>query len=257
MDRAFAEVVRDRGRDMGKPRSRGRTAVLDPGLSVEVQGSWLRMAAAYVDEAKIMTGTASLYTPEYLREKLAVYREHRVRPFLGGFFLERVFADNGIDGAARYFDEALAYGFGALEVSSTTFDIAIEERATLVRLAREKGLEVHGEIGSQSDVHGIDSLIAEAKAYLEAGSDVVIVEGAELMRSGRPNAEFCARVSSELNLEKVYFELGGPWVKETHAWQVRALRTFLFDYFGPNVNLANVHLADIIETETFRWALGE
>ena len=83
------------------------------------------------------------------------------------------------------------------------------------------------------------------------------MEGAELFHYGAPNEDFCREVKTPLKLEDVYFELGGPWVPGTYSWEVRALRKFLCETFGSNVNLANIPLETIIETETFRWNLGE
>ena len=254
---AFAKVVRDMGRTMEKPRSLGRTAVMDAGLPVEIQESWLIMAAPYIDEAKIMTGTATIYDIDYLRRKLELYNQYQVRPFMGGLLLERVFFDAGFDGAKHYFDEARSLGIGAIEVSSTSIDISMAERVKLTRLARERELQVHGEIGSNSGTGEVDDLIEEATAYVDAGADVVIVEGAEMYQNRQPNHQLCEQLSSTINPENLYFELTGPWVAGTYSWEARALRSFLFEYFGPNVNVANILLEDIIETETYRWNLGE
>ena len=58
---AFASIVCDSGRTMHKPRTIGRTAVMDTGLPIEIQQNYLEMAAAYMDGAKIMTRTATIY----------------------------------------------------------------------------------------------------------------------------------------------------------------------------------------------------
>ncbi len=254
---AFSNVVRDKGRGMNKPRTTGRTAVMDTGLPTEIQESWLKMAAQYMDEAKIMTGTSNIYEIDYLRGKLDLYHEYEVKPFLGGLLLERIFSDVGFDGAKAYFDEARSLGIAAIEVSGTSVDIAMTDRVKLTRLARERDLQVHGEIGSNAGTGNIEELVDEATAYLDAGADVVIVEGAEMYRNHEPNHQFCERLRSTIKPDNLYFELTGPWVAETYSWEARVLRKFLFEYFGPNVNLANVLLEDIIETETYRWGLGE
>ena len=256
-ERAFANVLRDTGRTMTKPRVSGRTAVLDLGLTLETQESWLRMVGTYVDEAKLITGSAAIYEIDYLRRKLDLYNAFDVSPFLGGFFLERVFSEAGFEGAERYFDEARDLGIGAIEVSGTTLSIDVPDRVSLVHLARDRGLSVHGEIGSKLEGTGVQGLIAEANAYIEAGADVVIVEGAELYQGGTPNQAFCREVTTALDLDSVYFELPGPWVENSHTWEVFALRRFLFDYFGPNVNMANVPMEMVVENETFRRGLGE
>ena len=242
---------------MGKPRTSGRTAVIDTGLSIESQKSWLRMIGDCVDEVKLVTGTAAVYDLAYLREKLELYGSFAVSPFLGGFFLERVFSESGFAGAERYFDEARDLGLAAIEVSGTTLSIDVPDRISLVHLARDRGLSVHGEIGSKLEGTGAQGLIAEANAYIEAGADVVIVEGAELFQSGIPNERLCRALESALNLDHVYFELPGPWVKNSHTWEVFALRRFLFNHFGTNVNMANVPMEMVIENETFRLGVGE
>ncbi len=254
---AFADVIRDSGRTTKKPRAIGRTAVMDTGLPVETQENYLKMAAAYIDEAKIMTGTSTVYETDYLRRKLSLYNDYEVRPFLGGLLLERIFSDSGFDGANQYFDEAYSLGIGAVEVSGTNIDINISDREKLTRLALERDLQVHGEIGSNSVTNNSEILVAEAIAYIDAGADVVIVEGAEMYMNREPNHQFCENLSAAIKLDNLYFELTGPWVAGTCSWEARSLRKFLFDYFGANVNLANVHLEDIIETETYRWNLGE
>jgi len=241
---------------MQKPRTIGRTAVMDTGLPIEIQQNYLKMAAPYMDEAKIMTGTATIYEIDYLRQKLDLYNEYEIRPFLGGLLLERIFSDTGFDGAKRYFDEAHSLGIGAVEVSGTNIDIDIGDRLELTRLARDRDLQVHGEIGSNAVTDDTEVLVAEAIAYIEAGADVVIVEGAEMYLNREPNHQFCERLSGAIKPDNLYFELTGPWVAGTCSWESRVLREFLFDYFGPNVNLANIPLEDIIETETFRWNLG-
>ena len=253
---AFTELFSDSDRSMKKPRRIGRTAVMDTGLPIETQRSYLEMAAACMDEAKILTGTATIYEIGYLRRKLDLYNEYEVRPFLGGFLLERIFADSGFDGAKRYFDEAHALGIGAVEVSGTNIDIEIGDRLELTRLARERDLQVHGEIGSNAITDDTEVLVTEAIAYIDAGADVVIVEGAEMYLNREPNHQFCERLKNAIKADNLYFELTGPWVERTCSWEARVLRKFLFDYFGPNVNLANIPLTDIVETETFRWNLG-
>ncbi len=193
--RAFADVVLDSGRTTKKPRIIGRTAVMDTGLPVEIQESYLKMAAAYIDEAKIMTGTSTIYETDYLQRKLSLYQEYEVRPFLGGLLLERIFSDSGFDGAKRYFDEARSLGIGAVEVSGTNIDIDITDREKLTRLALERNLQVHGEIGSNSVTNNTEVLVAEAIAYIDAGADVVIVEGAVMYLNREPNQQFCDSLS--------------------------------------------------------------
>ena len=47
----------------------------------------------------IAVGTSRLYELPYLRRKFALYRKHRIRPFIGGQFQEYVFATYGAKAA--------------------------------------------------------------------------------------------------------------------------------------------------------------
>ena len=57
-------------------------------------------------------------------------------------------------------------------------------------------------------------------------------------------------------MDKVVFELGGPWLKNTTQSENYQLKTFLIRTFGPDVNLANVMPDAIWETEASRLGLG-
>ena len=243
-------------RSTTKPRKRGLTMMMDWGLPLPTQRAWLEMQAGYVDLAKLVVGTARLYEEKYLLEKLALYEEHSVRAFLGGQFLEYVFHSQGMDGVQPFCEEAMRLGINALEVSDNVVPLNDNERRTLIRVAADCGLEVHGEVGSKSDHSDPQELIAQARQCLDAGADVVLVEAAELLRDGAPDEALISALRAELDMDKVIFELGGPWLKNTTQSENYQLKTFLIRTFGPDVNLANVMPDAIWETEASRLGLG-
>ena len=243
-------------RSMEKPRRKGLTMMMDWGLPVNQQRDWLGLVAPYVDLAKFVVGTARMYDEETLLEKIALYKAHHVHPFIGGQFLEYVYATQGLQGARPYFQEAKRLGFDAIEVSDNVVPLDSATRHTLICTAVDCGLEVHGEVGSKSEDTGASTLIAQANECFEAGADVVLVEGAELLSDGAPNQPVLAALRDGLNIDKVIFELIGPWIPGTHHCDVYALKKFYIDEFGPDVNIANVMPDQVWETETLRAGLS-
>src|SRR6187549_1464225 len=82
-------------RSLRKPRASGRTMIVDDGLPLAYATDLVALGGAYIDLAKIKTGTARLYPRPQLVQKLKLYKKHGLQPFLGGQFHEYVFATQG------------------------------------------------------------------------------------------------------------------------------------------------------------------
>ncbi len=239
-----------------KPRTIGLTMMMDWGLAYRRAEDYMEMLEPYVDLVKIVVGTARLYPEDYLIRKLDFYKSNNVMPFLGGQFSEYVFATQGWSGMEPFFQDAKRIGFDALEISDNCVPLNDEERARMIKTAIGCGLEVHGEVGSKVEMQSATELISQAKVCLEAGCEIVLVEGAELIENGKPYAEMLGALRAELDLTKTLFELTGPWIKGVTQSSVHELKRFLLDEFGPNINLANVQPDDVLETEALRVGLS-
>lgn len=252
----FAMVPLPASRSREKPRRAGLTMMMDWGLPLGQQRDWLGLLAPCVDLAKFVVGTARLYEEDYLLEKVELYKRHDIHPFIGGQFLEYVYATQGIAGARPFFEEAKRLGFDAIEVSDNVVPLEGDARSTLIRTAVDCGLEVHGEVGSKSDASDAATLIAQAEECFEAGAHVVLVEGAELLIDGEPNRSLLSDLRGGLDTSRVIFELIGPWIPGTHHCDVYDLKKFLITEFGPDVNIANVMPEHVWETEALRAGLS-
>lgn len=240
-----------------KPRGRGITMMIDWGLSNNRIADHLMLAGPYIDLAKIAVGTSRLYSRPYLIDKLAIYKKNDVIPFLGGQFTEYVYATQGFDAMSGFFEEAKELGFEAIEISDNCVPLSDERRRDLIRLGIDKGLDVHGEVGSKVVSQTASDLIRQAEICLDAGCHVVLIEGAELVTAdGEPIVETIRSLREGLDLEKVLFELTGPWIKGNSLSEVYQLKKFLIGEFGVNVNLANVMPDDVLETEALRIGLS-
>jgi len=252
----FAMVPLTSARSRKKPRKTGLTMMMDWGLPLGQQRDWLDLLAPSVDLAKFVVGTSRLYEEDYLTHKIELYKSHDVHPFIGGQFVEYVYATQGLAAAGPFFEEAKRLGFDAIEVSDNVVPLDTKTRQELVKTAVDCGLEVHGEVGSKSDETSAAQLIAQANEYFESGADVVLVEGAELLLDGEPNRRLLAELRDGIDTAKVIFELIGPWIPGTHHCDVYELKKFLISEFGTDVNLANVMPEHVWETEALRLGLS-
>jgi phosphosulfolactate synthase len=254
--RPFAMVPLPAARSGTKPRRSGLTMIVDAGLPLGQQADLLALAADYVDLAKIKTGTARLYGEKSLVRKLQQYRRSRVQPFLGGQFHEYVFATQGAGALGRFYEEALRLGFEAIEISDNVVPLTPAERRRQIRAARAAGLTVYGEVGSKETASDPRLLVSQAEECFAAGAALVLVEAAELVAKGRPKGRTIRLLAGSLDMRRVMIELPGPWIPEVRHCDVEALKKLLVEELGPDVNLANVSPADLIDLETTRVGLG-
>jgi phosphosulfolactate synthase len=255
-DEPFAFIELPAARSRTKPRRSGLTMMADFGMTLEHTESILGLSAGYIDFAKIAVGTARLYTPPYLTEKLELYKRHVVRPFIGGQFAEYVFATQGREALPRFFAEAVALGFDTIEISDNCVPLTDAERQDVIGLAMEAGLKVFGEVGSKDARSTAAGLVAQAGVCFAAGCELVLVEAAEFVADGRLDAGLIDAVVSALDMSRVMIELPGPWISGVSLAQVYDMRKLLVAAFGPDVNIANVKPDDVFDTEALRVGLG-
>jgi phosphosulfolactate synthase len=252
----FHFVPLPRSRSTRKPRASGRTMVVDDGLPLAYAKDLVALGGDYIDLAKIKTGTARLYPRAQLVRKLRLYKRHRVQPFLGGQFHEYVFATQGEKALPRYYAESLALGFEAIEISDNTVPLTDAQRRRQIRNAVAAGLVVYGEVGSKDTLSNPSLLVGQAELCFEAGAALVLVEAAELVDRGRLRKDTIGLLRRSLDLSRVMIELPGPWISEVRSCDIEDMKKALIQELGPDVNLANVPPASIIDTEATRTGLG-
>ena len=243
-------------RSTTKPRPKGFTMMVDFGLPLGNIEDRLKLIGPYVDFAKVAVGTSRLYPEDYLMAKLALYKDFGIRPFLGGQFQEYVFATQGVKAIPAFLAEAKRVGFDVVEISDNCVPLDPHERKEQIRLAVDHGLAVIGEVGSKTDITIAADLVDQARDAFEAGAELAIVEGAELVEDGVPNSQVIAELAAGLDMSRVLMELTGTWIKGVTQSDVNELQKFLIQEFGPDVNLANVIPDEILETEAMRVGLG-
>jgi phosphosulfolactate synthase len=185
------------------------------------------------------------------RRKVAAAARVGVRTVTGGGPFEVAVQQGQLP---LYMDLCADIGFHRIECGEGFTDLP-EPPAEIMAMARARGLEVQFELGKK---HGgafttdvVSQLIDQGRAWLDEGAVELVVEGRESAKGvglfdddGRFNAGFAERFADAFGLQVVMFE--APNKPSQFA---------LLDHFGPEVQLCNVRLEELLRVEIYRRGL--
>jgi phosphosulfolactate synthase len=229
-----------------KPRWTGLTHVIDKGLPLADMTPWLGSAGPYIDVWKLGWGTA--YLDPAVDAKVAALHEYEIRSCVGGTLLEIAYAQ---DRVAELLDWAARTGFSCVEVSRGAVAIPASDKRQLISMAADR-FTVVSEVGTKDPnaVLVIDEWIEEVAEDLDAGASWVITEGRESGTVGLYRPDGSVRVDmvealvDAVGVEPLVFEAPR---KDQQAW--------LINRFGPEVNLANIPISEVLGLEALRLGL--
>lgn len=237
-----------------KPRTQGLTMVVDWGLGGNAQDDLLATTAPYFDFAKIAVGLSRLLPNEMLAAKIEHYRQHEVEPFPGGQYLEYAEVHGKAD---LYFPAVAEAGYRWIEVSDNLAAVSLEWKLRMIhRASADCGLLVFGEVGQKEGLETPVPMVDDARACVDAGSRIVLLEAAELVSDDPETAKEVEAVVEAVGLETVMFELPGPWISGVTQHVIHRMRRELVDRYGRDVNLGNVMPDDMMTLEAYRRELG-
>lgn len=220
--------------------------VIDTGYGLSTLKDAFEASSAFIDQLKLGWGT-SLVCP-HLQAKVALCEDYDLVPTFGGTLFEISFLQNKIDDYIAFAKES---GIKKIEVSDGSIEIERKDKLSLIE--RLSGtFEVQSEYGSKDpDQIGVpQDWVKHIKEELSAGSSKVVCEGRESGSSGmyRANNELrtglIAEIIDHINPENLIWE--AP-LKHQQVWFIKK--------FGPDVNLGNIALKDVISLETLRLGL--
>lgn len=239
------------GRRQAKPRTGGRTMIIDKGIGVQAYEDMLETCGEYIDIVKFGFGSSPLYPLPVLRKKIELASKHGITVIPGGTLLEVAVRMDLVPG---FFRQVLALGYSGVEVSDGTINISRSVRSDLIRDAKSLGLTVFTEygkklLGSRIDVR---DFAETAEQDWACGADLVTVEARE---SGKGvglfdeqgecrDGELSRILGVVPNLDRVLWE--AP-LKEQQVYLIRS--------FGPDVHLGNIPVQDVLTLETMRRGL--
>jgi phosphosulfolactate synthase len=233
----------DRG---AKPRVAGITHVLDKGASPAQIDDLLARVGSFVDLWKLGWGTS--YLEPDVPQKVELLARHGVSACVGGTLLEVAW---GRGRARECLDWAAAVGFPCVEVSNGAIGMPTSRKRELIAEASAR-FTVLSEVGSKDPRVEVSPTrwASEMAGDLQAGATWVLTEGREsgsvglFDPDGEVRAEVAETVAERVGTARVIFEAPRP---SQQAWLIRR--------FGPQVNLGNVAIAEILSAEALRRGL--
>jgi phosphosulfolactate synthase (CoM biosynthesis protein A) len=208
---------------------------------------------AYIDSLKFAGGSFTLMPESAVRDIIDVCHEHDVLVSTGGF-IERVLTQ-GADAVRKYVAECKKLGFDIIEISAGFVSIPTDDWLRLIELVRKSGLKAKPEVGIQFGAGGATAAaelkaegtrdpnwaIAQAKRFLEAGADIIMIESEGVTENVEPwRTDVPAKFINELGMEKLMFEAADP---DVFAWYIKN--------YGVDVNLF-VDQSQIVQLECLR-----
>jgi phosphosulfolactate synthase len=232
-----------------KPRRSGFTMVIDPGAATGLFEDVIESHASLIDFVKFGWGTA-LVTRD-LERKIACLRSSHVEYFFGGTLFEKFVLQGRFEGFRCFCSR---HGCRWVEVSNGTIPMSGAEKTACVAALRsdfavisEVGFKDAGRSGELRPADWVDGI----RDDLAAGASLVLTEARESGRSGlctpdgRPRQEAVeAIIDSGLDVRRVVFEA-----------PTKDLQTYFVRRLGPEVNLGNVAMHDVVGLETLRLGL--
>lgn len=229
-----------------QPRENGVTMMMDKGLGLRETENFIEASAHLTDLVKFGFGTSMV--SKNLENKIQLYKDAGLRPYLGGTLFEAFYARNCLDDYLRLLDRLK---LDLVEVSDGSIIIPHKEKCKIIkRLAKDR--TVLSEVGSKDSGIIVSPFkwVSWMRAELDAGSWKVIAEGREAGNVGvfRPNGTahtlLINHIIARIDPSKILWE--APQ-KNQQVWFIKL--------FGANVNLGNIGPNDVIPLECLRLGL--
>lgn len=232
-----------------KPRSVGMTMVIDKGMPLNYFADLIESQGEHFDFVKFGWGT-SVVTKNFTK-KLDVLKAANIDFYLGGTLFEKYVQQDRFDEFRALCSD---YGCRYVEVSNGTIDITNDDKADFVKRLSDD-FQVISEVGSKdqvkSDVMAPNKWIQYIQADIDAGAVLVTLETREGGKGGicRSNGELRYGLIEEILSAKIPHEL---LLFEAPSTE---LQTYFIQRIGPDANLGNISVTDIIPLETIRMGL--
>lgn len=244
-----------------KPRKTGITMVLV--FDVVNQGpKYIEPFQELVDRIKLLD-TLWHHDPRVIKDAVAAYRAMGMSVAMGGTQFEIAKAQGKVREYIRVLKEL---GINEVEVENHASGLTLKEMQDEVRLFKDEGFEVVGEVGKKwwwkdptrvsRDLVSVEKTCEQALGLVEAGADYIYWEGMivrALIGTQLENAQGQQQlrdVVKTIGSQKLIFELWDDRGLPNHP-----LVAWLIKEFGPNVNLANIMPPDVKFTEWLRHGI--
>jgi len=227
------------------------TSPFDPGYDPITLEGHLEQSAHLMSSLKISMACWMIADETATRRKIAAARMHGVPAVTGGGPFEIAVAQGELD---AYLDLCAGLGIDRIECGEGFTDLR-ESASNIVARAHARGLDVQYELGKKHDGPFTEASLSEAidrgKAWLDAGATHLIVEARESAADvgafgadGSFNTWVADRLVKAFGFDVAIFE--APNKPSQFA---------MLNYFGPQVQLSNVRLEELLRVEIYRRGL--
>lgn len=237
-----------------KPRKKGLTSIIDwgpdtfgwGGSETGIRGA-LECAADYIDFAKIFAPNLLLMPEDTLKKGVACYKDFGVSVYAGGIMLEYAYRLNQVD---AYLKLLRRVGLDALEVSENCVPLTRDQRMKLIDNLQQQGFSVIYEYGAKDpdvalQLDDLDSVVADLQS---AGIEYLTLEQSELDLLATDKPEDILALQAREWFSRTLIEVDPYQFPRQHAKMITD--------FGPDVNLANVTLGQVLRIEGMRLGIG-
>jgi phosphosulfolactate synthase len=234
-----------------KPRTLGKTMVIDKGLGLHAFEDLLETSSEHLDMIKIGFGTSPLYPRPLLSKKIEMASSHGICIYPGGTFLEVAISQDEI---TSFFEMIMNLGFTGLEVSDGSIQMNRKLRNELISQGIEEGLKViteYGKKGWGSSIE-LEELIETVQLDVEYGAELVTIEARE---SGLGVGIFDEQGNcKDEELNSVLSAIPG---QEILLWEapLKSQQVHLLQMLGPDIHLGNISPYEIMSLEALRRGL--
>lgn len=243
--------TRDYLQELGVAELPPRTSPFDPGYDPLTLESHLEQSAHLISSLKISMACWQVANETATRKKVDAARRLNVPVCTGGGPFEIAVYFKKLP---EYLDLCADIGVTEIEAGAGFIGNVLDPKE-VVRLASERGLAVQFEIGEK---HGgtfseevVKELVDQGKRWLNAGAGKIVIEGRESAQDvglfdgkGKLNARFAERFVEAYGMERTIFE--APNKPSQFA---------LLNHFGPQVQLSNIRLEELLRVEIYRRGL--
>lgn len=249
--RKWREVVPEPISIPQKPRRHGLTMIIDKGLGLQSFAEILEIGGEYIDFIKLGFGTAVLYPPAILAQKIRLAQDYNVIIYPGGTLVEVAEMTGAFD---QLLEQITSWGITYVEISDGAIPLSPARREEMICAAVHKGLHVVTEVGKKTKNAPVDvDWTAEQTARdLAMGAEYVIIEARDAGKSvgvfddeGRIREPLFTTLLSKLSdPTRIIWE--APLSSQQQELLLR---------LGSQVNLGNVQPADVIALAATRCGL--
>ncbi len=227
------------------------TCPFDPGYDPVTVEAHVQQSAHLMGTLKISMACWMVADEAATRRKIQAARAAGVPTVAGGGPFETAVAQRALP---DYLDLCAEVGLARIECGEGFTELALAP-GDVVRQAAERGLQVEFELGEKHSGRFTDSeteeLIATGTRWLEAGAVRLVIEARESAQDvglfsapGEFDPAQAERIADAFGLETVLFEAPN-----------KASQFAMINHFGPEVQLGNVRLEEVLRVEIYRRGL--